>query len=152
MEVIDPEKGEVTEAPEHETVDGMMVPLNLARLDENELLDLFPSPIQASGALLMARKLLAEAPAVLHERSKALKAAKRDLVVAKGYARTRAAGRTDAERKVIADADPDVISAWEWVDTCELALEYAREMRKSLGEDIEVLRSLNANFREEHKR
>ncbi len=30
------------------------------------------------------------------------------------------------------------------------ALEYARELRKSLSEDIDILRSLNANFRGEH--
>ncbi|MDF2920520.1 MAG: hypothetical protein K0S70_4738, partial [Microbacterium sp.] len=32
----------------------------------------------------------------------------------------------------------------------ELRLEYGRDLRKSLSEDIEILRSLNANFRTEH--
>jgi hypothetical protein len=127
------------------------VPLNLAELDEDALLAMFPSPIQCAGALLYARQLIAEAPAILNTRSKALKDAKRQLLVAKGYARKRATGKTAEDRRIEAEADDQVITAGEWVDTCELALEYARERRKSLTEDVDILRSLNANFRGEHK-
>lgn len=139
--VVDTATGEVSDD---------LVPLNLATLDEDALLAMFPTPIQAAGALLMARRHLADAPAVLSERSRAVKDAKRQLIVAKGYARIRATGRTAEDRRAEAEAAPEVISAWEHVDDCELALEYARERRKSLSEDIEILRSLNANFRTEH--
>ncbi|WP_102191524.1 hypothetical protein [Microbacterium aurantiacum] len=128
-----------------------LVPLNLADLNEDELLGLFPTPVQCAGALIMARKMIARAPAVLAERSKAVKDAKRDLIIARGYARQRAAGRDAETRRLVAESDAEVIQAWEAIDTAELALEYARERRKSLSEDIEILRSLNANFRGEHR-
>lgn len=128
-----------------------LVPLDVAGISEDDLLAMFPSPVQAAGALLHARALIAQAPDVINARSKALKDAKRQLLVAKGYARQRATGRTAEDRKVESEADPEVIKAGEWVDTCELALEYARERRKSLSEDVEILRSLNANFRNEHR-
>lgn len=146
MNAVNPNTGEVSPASDLD-----FVPLNIAGLDEHELLAMFPTPVQAAGALLIARRHLADAPAVLAERSRAVKDAKRQLIVAKGYARIRAQGRTAEDRKVAADADPEVIAAWEYVDDCELALEYARERRKSLSEDVEILRSLNANFRTEHK-
>lgn len=128
-----------------------LVPLNLADLDEDTLIAMFPTPVQATGALLMARRVVADAPAILNTRSKALKDAKRTLLVARGYARMRAPGKTADDRRVEQEADSEVITAGEWVDTCELALEYAREVRKSLSEDIDILRSINANFRPEHK-
>ncbi len=128
-----------------------LVPLNLTALDEGELLALFPSPVQCAGALLKARAMIAQAPAVLAERSKAVKDAKRNLIIARGYARQRAEGRDAETRRLIAESDADVLTAWEAIDTAELALEYARELRKTLTEDIEILRSLNANFRGEHR-
>lgn len=146
MTEVNPATGEVADEPGVE-----LVPLNLAALDEDEVIALFPTPIQAAGALIMARRVLAEAPAILSARSAAVKARKRELLVARGYAYQRAEGRNAEIRKAIADSDPDVIAAWERIDTAELALEYAREVRKSLSEDIEILRSLNANFRQEHK-
>lgn len=127
-----------------------LVPLNLAALDEQEILGMFPTPVQCAGALLKARAMIAQAPAILAARSKALKDAKRELIIARGYARQRAEGRDAETRKLTAESDADVIKAWEYIDTCELALEYARELRKSLSEDIDILRSLNANFRGEH--
>lgn len=141
---VDPNTGEVVET------DVELVPLNLAALSEDEMLELFPSPVQCAGALLMARARIAKAPAVLAERSKAVKDAKRNLIVARGYARQRAEGRDAETRKLTAESDAEVIKAWERIDECELALEYARELRKSLSEDIDILRSLNANFRGEH--
>ena len=128
-----------------------LVPLDLAGLDEDALLALFPTPVQCAGALLQARRMIAHAPAVLAARSKAVKDAKRNLIVARGYARQRAVGRDAETRKLIAESDADVLQAWEAIDTAELALEYARELRKTLSEDIEILRSLNANFRGEHR-
>lgn len=128
-----------------------LVPLDLAALDEDALLALFPTPVQCAGALVKARALIAHAPAVLAARSKAVKDAKRNLIVARGYARQRAVGRDAETRKLVAESDADVLQAWEAIDVAELALEYAREMRKTLSEDIEILRSLNANFRGEHR-
>lgn len=128
-----------------------LVPLDLAGLDEDALIALFPSPVQCAGALLQARRMIAAAPAVLAARSKAVKDAKRDLIVARGYARQRAVGRDAETRKLVAESDAEVLQAWEAIDTAELALEYARELRKTLSEDIEILRSLNANFRGEHR-
>jgi hypothetical protein len=145
---INPATGEVTE-PRPDSVD--LVPLNLAGLNEDELLQLFPSPVQCAGALLQARAAIAHAPEVLAKRSKAVKDAKRELIVARGYARQRAQGRDAETRKLTAESDPEVIAAWERIDDAELALEYARELRKTLSEDIEILRSLNANFRGEHR-
>jgi hypothetical protein len=127
-----------------------LVPLNLAGLNEDDLVQMFPTPVQCAGALLMARSMIANAPAILAERSKAVKDAKRVLASARGYAYQKAQGRDAATRKLVAESDADVIQAWEDLDVAELALEYARERRKSLSEDIDILRSLNANFRGEH--
>lgn len=88
---------------------------------------------------------------MLAERSKAVKDAKRNLIIARGYARQAAAGRDAETRRLVAESAPEVLTAWEAIDTAELALEYARERRKSLSEDIEILRSLDANFRGEHR-
>lgn len=141
-----PETGEVIDPTP--SVD--LVPLNLAGLDEDELVHLFPTPVQCAGALLQARTAIARAPEILASRSKAVKDAKRLLAAARGYARARAEGRDMETRRLVAESDADVIQAWEHLDVCELALEYARERRKSLSEDIDILRSLNANFRGEH--
>lgn len=140
-----PETGEVIDPTP--SVD--LVPLNLAGLDEDELVHLFPTPVQCAGALLQARTAIARAPEILASRSKAVKDAKRVLAAARGYARLRAEGRDMETRRLVAESDADVIQAWEHLDVCELALEYARERRKSLSEDIDILRSLNANMRSE---
>ena len=143
---IDQTTGEVTE----NTPSVDLVPLNLAGLDEDEILHLFPTPVQCAGALVQARQAIARAPEILAGRSKAVKDAKRVLAAARGYARQNAQGRDAETRKLVAESDASVIEAWEHLDLCELALEYARERRKSLSEDIDILRSLNANFRGEH--
>lgn len=139
---VDERTGEVREVE--------LVPLNLAALDEASITQMFPTPQQCVRALMIARETIAKAPVVLAERSKAVKDAKRKLAVARGYAYMNAQGRDAATRKLVAESDADVIQAWEEVDVAELALEYARERRKSLTEDIDILRSLNANFRGEH--
>ncbi|MFJ2535886.1 hypothetical protein [Microbacterium maritypicum] len=143
--IVDDTSGAVTEQGVE------LVPLNLTALDEGELLQLFPSPVQCAGALLKARAMIAQAPAILADRSKRVKDAKRELIIARGYARQRAVGRDADTRRLVAESDADVLTAWERIDVAELALEYAREMRKTLTEDIEILRSLNANFRGEHR-
>lgn len=143
--IVDEKSGAVTEQGVE------LVPLNLTDLDEDSLLEMFPSPVQCAGALIKARALIARAPAILAERSKAVKDAKRELIIARGYARQRAVGRDADTRRLVAESDADVLTAWERIDVAELALEYAREMRKTLTEDIEILRSLNANFRGEHR-
>lgn len=143
---FDPDTGELVEA----AASVELVPLNIAGLDEDQLLELFPTAVQCAGALLIARARIGKAPGVLAARSAAVKAAKRELIVARGYARQCAEGRDAETRKLTAESDADVIKAWERIDTAELALEYARELRKSLSEDIEILRSLNANFRGEN--
>lgn len=126
-----------------------LVPLNLTGLDEDELLQMFPTPAQCTAALMSARAAIARAPDIMVARSKAVKDAKRVLAAARGYARARATGRDADTRKLTAESDPDVLTAWENLDIAELALEYARERRKSLSEDIEILRSMNADFRRE---
>ena len=143
--IVDDTTGAVAEAGVE------LVPLDLVGLDEDALLAMFPTPVQCAGALLQARRMIAHAPAVLAARSKAVKDAKRNLIVARGYARQRAVGRDAETRKLVAESDAEVLQAWEAIDTAELALEYARELRKTLSEDIEILRSLNANFRGEHR-
>lgn len=143
---VDPNTGEITD--QGASVD--LVPLNLAGLDEDELIHLFPTPVQCAGALLQARTAIARAPEILAGRSKAVKDAKRMLTAARGYARLRAEGRDMETRRLVAESDAEVIAAWEHLDMCEIALEYARERRKSLSEDIDILRSLNANMRGEH--
>lgn len=145
-EHVDPATGEVREGSPIG-----MVPLDLAGLSEEELLQRIPTPQQCAMALMMAREALTRAPAVLRERSAAVKAARRQLVVAIGFATQRASGASVEERRRIAMADPEVIAAGEELDTAELALEYAREWRKSLDGDVDILRSLNANFRKEYR-
>jgi hypothetical protein len=137
---VDQSTGEVLE----------LVPLNLAELDEQQLAQMIPTPGQCALALVIARQRLARAPKVLNRLSKGVKDARRDLIIARGYARVEANGRDADTRKLVAESDARVISAHEALDDAELRLEYGRDLRKSLSEDIEILRSLNANFRTEH--
>jgi hypothetical protein len=142
---VDTTTGEVVEEGGVE-----LVPLDIAGLNEDELLTLYPTPVQCAGALLIARSRLHTAPKVLKALSAAVKARKREVLIARGYAYKEAAGRDAATRRLVAESDANVIEALERLDDAELALEYGRELRKALSEDIEILRSLNANFRTEH--
>ena len=148
---VDPVTGEVEESP---GVD--LVPLNLAGLDEAELLALFPTPVQCAGALIKARAMVARAPAVLNEYRTALAVAERDLTiaVAKGardllaeYPRMPMTERRDLARAT----DDRVLAAQEARDTAWLLLQYAKDKKDALFEDVGILRSLNANFRGEHR-
>lgn len=85
---------------------------------------------------------------MLAARSKAVKDAKRNLIVARGYARQAAVGRDAETRRLVAESNADVLKAWEEIDVAELTLEYTREMRKTLSEAIEILRPSTPIFEE----
>lgn len=143
--LVNPVTGEV------ETEDDrpdMLVPLNLAHLNEADLTDLFPSAVQVNGALHIARTRLGHAPIVLDQKRRALAAAKRDLTIAHGLAYVRAVG-AEHLRKQIALTDEATVAAQEHVDECWLALQYAVDLKSALYQDIELLRSINANVRSE---
>lgn len=148
---VHPLTGEVDESPGVE-----LVPLNLAALSEDELLAMFPTPVQCAGALIHARAMVARAPRVLNEYRTALAKAERDLTiaVAKGardllaeYPRMPMTERRDLARAT----DDKVLAAQEARDTAWLLLQYAKDKKDSLFEDVGILRSLNANFRGEHR-
>lgn len=130
-----------------------LVPLHIAELDEDYLLSLFPTPVQCAGALLIARERLANAPGALNDLARAVRDAKRDFTVERGKAfqRARSEGLSIADANAWRDVDEKVSAAREAVDAAELALEYGRETRRTLESEIEILRSLNANMRTEHR-
>jgi hypothetical protein len=149
-DAVDPITGEVTEQPGME-----LVPLNLAALSEDDLLAMFPTPIQAAGALLHARAVNARAPHALNEYRGKLRSAERDLQLATAKTVRDLAGTfpraTLTERKMLAVEDERVRAAQDEFDTAWLLYEFARDYAKSIAQDIEILRSVNANFREEHR-
>lgn len=145
-----PLTGEVQERP------GMdLVPLDLAALSEDELLAMFPTPVQAAGALLHARHVNARAPHALNEYRTQLQKAERSLQLAIAISVRELAieypRATLTERRMLAVAEPLVSNAQDARDTAWLLYEFARDYEKAIARDIEVLRSLNANFRTEHK-
>lgn len=147
MSALDTETGEIHDE------DLALVPLHIAELDEEELLKLFPTPVQCAGALLIARERIANAPGALQQLGNEVRGAKRTLIVERAKARIRYRGEgwniTDA--KDLADHDEKVVAALEAVDAAELGLEYGRDLRRTLEKEIDILRSLNANFRGEHR-
>lgn len=149
---VNPLTGEVEESP---GTDIDLVPLNLSGLDEDAILAMFPTPMQAAGALLYARQVAARAPAALNKYRTALKRAEKDLTIAialgaerllETYARMPMTERRDLARAT----DPRVAAAEEARDTAWLLLEYARDYDRAIGRDIDILRSLNANLRSDH--
>lgn len=147
---IDTATGEIRD----DAPDLALVPLHIAELDEEALASLFPTPQQAVGALIIARERLREAPAVLQQRSSDLKQAKRRLIVAQGmsFVALRREGRTIADARAERDVAPEVQRAQEQVDTCDLALEYAREVRRTLEVEISMLQTLVRYLTGEHHR
>lgn len=153
---VNPITGEVEE---HDTLPGTdtaLVPLNLSAMSEDELIALFPTPVQAAGALLYARNVARKAPAALDTYRRKLKTAERDLTIAlalgaesilETYPRMPMTERRDLARAI----DDRVIKAQTAVDDAWLAMEYARDFDRMIGRDIEILRSLNANLRGEHR-
>lgn len=144
------ETGEVIDAPME------LVPLNLAALSEDDLIALLPTPIQCAGALQYARQVAARAPKALNELRTTLKERERELTIALAvgardllavYPRMPMTERRDLARAT----DSRVKAAQEAVDDAWLLLEYARDYDRAIGRDIDILRSLNANFRGEHR-
>lgn len=148
-EHVDEATGEIVERPIE------VVAVDIARLDEDELLAMFPTPVQAAGALLKAREAVMRAPAALRAAKDALRRAERDHKLAVGLATRDLAERFPdmavTERAKLAVTDSRVIDAQDRLDTAWLALEYARDWDRALGRDVELLRSVNANFRQEHR-
>lgn len=147
--------GEVTD--EEAAAAGMdMVPLNLAALSEDELIAMLPTPVQCAGALQYARQVAARAPKALNELRTSLAQRERELTIAVAlgardllaeYPRLPMSERRDIARAT----DSRVSEAQEARDTAWLLLEYARDYDRAIGRDIDILRSLNANFRGEHR-
>lgn len=144
---VDPETGEVRPVE--------LVPLDIGTVDEHMLVQGMPTPQQAAAALIRAREVLRRAPAALDTARQELKGAERDHRVELAKATIRALDEypdlSVTERKTLAHADARVIEAQERLDIAWLALEYARDWERALGRDIELLRSLNANLRGEHR-
>jgi hypothetical protein len=156
MDDLNPITGEIEEPESMPGSDIALVPLNLAGLSEDDLLATFPTPVQAAGALLYARRVARRAPAALNDLRTKLKAAERRLTIAVAvaardmlteYPRMPMTERRDLARAV----DDRVRTAQDDVDTAWLLLEYARDYDRAIGRDIDILRSLNANLRGEHR-
>ena len=149
MSDIDPMTGEVVQRPLE------VVAVDLAALDEQELAQLFPTPVQAAGALLKARQAVARAPYALRKAKEKLRAAERDLKLAIARATLELAEQFQnmsvSERSKLAEADARVVDARETADMAWIELEYAKDWDRALGRDVELLRSVNANMRAETK-
>lgn len=150
MTETNPITGEVTE-----DIGMELVPLNLAALSEDELLEMFPTPMQAMGALIHARSTNARAPHALNAYRAKLRTAENAMRVtlakvvrdlADEYPRANM-----TERRMLAHADERMIAAQDALDTAWLLYEFARDYAKAIAQDIEVLRSINANLRPEHR-
>ena len=149
MNDIDPMTGEVVQRPLE------VVAVDIAALDEQELAQLFPTPVQAAGALLKARQAVARAPYALRKAKEKLRAAERDLKLAIARATLELAEQFQSmsvsERSKLAEADARVVDARETADMAWIELEYAKDWDRALGRDVELLRSVNANMRAETK-
>lgn len=147
---LNPTTGEIEDAP-----DGLeLVPLNLGALDEDKLTQLFPTPGQMTAALMWAREANGRAPAALARYRLTLRTAERELKVAIALGVKRLRGEMPKAtltelRDLVHGIDPTVVTAREAVDDAWLAFEYARDYERAIREDIEILRSLNANLRSE---
>lgn len=153
---VNPITGEVEEPEKIPGTDVELVPLNLAAMDEDQLLALFPTPVQAAGALMYARNVARRAPAALNEYRTQLKARERELTIAIAVAARDLLAEYPrmpmTERRDLARAeDSRVKAAQEAHDEAWLLLEYARDYDRAIGRDIDILRSLNANLRGEHR-
>ena len=153
---VNPITGEVEESGTFPGTDIELVPLNLAHLDEDAIAAMFPTPAQAAGALLYSRQVASRAPAALNGYRTALKRAEKDLAIAvalgaekllETYPRMAMSERRDLARAL----DPKVKTAEAARDDAWLLLEYAKDYDRAIGRDIDILRSLNANLRTEHR-
>lgn len=153
---VNPITGEVEDPETFPGTDIELVPLNLAQLDENAILQMFPTPAQAAGALLYSRQVASRAPAALNTYRTALKKAEKDLAIAIALGAERLLSEYPrmpmTERRDLARAtDPRVKDAEAARDDAWLLLEYAKDYDRAIGRDIDILRSLNANLRTEHR-
>jgi hypothetical protein len=153
---VNPITGEVVEEETFPGTDTHLVPLNLGSLNEDELLALFPTPAQAAGALLKARDVNGRAPAALARFREALLKAEGELRIAIALGAeellTIYPRMSMTERRSLALAINDrAKKAQDDRDTAYLQMEYARDFERAIGRDIEILRSLNANLRTEHR-
>lgn len=153
---VDQKTGEVVDDETFPGTDAHLVPLNLGALNEDELLALFPTPAQAAGALMQARQVNSRAPGALARFRTELLAAENELRIAVAlgaeellqiYPRMSMTERRDLARAINDRAK----AAQEARDTAWLQLEYARDFERAIGRDIDILRSLNANLRGEHR-
>lgn len=146
---VDPANGEVVESPME------LVPLNLGDMDENQIAALIPTPLQAAAALQKARSVNSRVPGKLDGYRKALQTAERELKLAVALEvkalREDHSKATLSELRELATADDRVQRALDARDTAWLLFEYAKDWAKAIAADIELLRSINANFRMEHR-
>lgn len=146
-EFVDPESGEVHDAPLG------LVPLNLGALSEAELVAILPTPQQAHAALEKARAVNARVPEGMHRYRAALRAAERDLSLAVAVEVKRLRSEEPkavlAELRQLAHAAERVQAAVDKRDTAWLMYEYARDWKDAIAEDVGLLRSINANLRQE---
>lgn len=140
----DPTTGTVVAVP-----DGFdTVPLNVAVLDENWLLQWTPSRAQIVGALSIARAKNLTAPGALDEYRRKLSDAKREQKIALGLAvqRLRAEHGHRVTRSELVDmahaADERVIRADDAADTAWLLFEYAKDFAQAIERDVSLLQSI----------
>lgn len=148
--IVDTESGEVMDLEPIE-----LVALDMAALDEDAMLALFPTYTQAAGALILAREAVRRAPMALREARQQLRRAEQDHRITLGKVTKELAsefvGYGITERRTMAHADKRVAEAQDTVDTMWIALEYAKDWDVALNRDVKLLISINANFREVHK-
>lgn len=140
----DPTTGTVVAIPEgFETV-----PLHIAALDENWLLQWTPTLPQIVGALAMARAKNLLAPTALKRYRDALRRAERERNIALGLAVHKLRSEygykpTMTELHAVArDRDARLIDAEDAVDTAWLELEYAKDFAKAVERDVSLLQSI----------
>ena len=140
----DPTTGTVVAVP-----DGFdAVPLNLAVLDEDWLLQWTPTRAQIVGALSIARAKTLAAPGALDGYRRKLSDAKREQKVAIGLAvqRLRVEHGHRATRTELVDLahaiDERVIAADDAVDTAWLLFEYAKDFANAIERDVSLIQSI----------
>ena len=156
MSTADPITGELIEPETFPGTDIALVPLNLSALSEDEIIALLPTPLQAAGALAYARDVNRRAPAALDRFRNELVAAEKELRIATALAAADLLSQYPrmpmGERRDLAKAlDDRCIAAQDARDMAWLKFEYAKDYARANGKDIDVLRSLNANLRGEHR-
>jgi hypothetical protein len=140
----DPTTGAVIAVPEGFDT----VPLNVAVLDENWLLQWTPTPAQLVGALSMARAKNLTAPGALDVYRKKLRDAEKEKKIAMGMAMLKLR-REYGHRATLAElrdlafgTDERLIAAADKYDTAWLEFEYAKDFAQSIERDVSLLQSI----------